>query len=79
MDDGGWTGEGVRISANSFTYEELILIQNILKKNFNLDSTIQKISIKNRYSIYIKKNSIDKLRSITIPYFHKSMYYKLGI
>jgi len=79
MDDGGWTGEGVRISANSFTYDELIFIQNILNKNFNLDSTIQKISIKNRYSIYIKKNSIDKLRSITIPYFHKSMLYKLGI
>ena len=79
MDDGGWTGEGVRISANSFTFEDLKRLQNILKKKFDLDCTIQKISLKDRYSIYIKKNSIDKLRVITLPHIHKSMLYKLGL
>jgi hypothetical protein len=79
MDDGGWTGSGVRISANSFTYEELKILKEILEKKFTLDCTIQKISINKKYSLYIKKNSINKLREITIPYFHKSMFYKLGL
>lgn len=79
MDDGGWTGEGVRISANSFTYEELKRIIIIMKDKFDLDCTIQKIKIKDRYSIYIKKNSIIKLRAITNRHIHKSMTYKLGL
>jgi hypothetical protein len=45
-----------------------------------LDCTIQKqkITLKNKYSIYIKKNSLKKLNSLVLPYLHKSMYYKLG-
>lgn len=79
MDDGGWTGEGVIISTNSFTYTELERLIIIMKDKFGLDCTIQKINIKDRYSIYIKKNSIPKLRGLTIRYIHKSMLYKLGI
>jgi hypothetical protein len=52
---------------------------NILKTKFNLDCNIQKIYIKNKYSIYIKANSITTLRNLILPYMHKSMHYKLGL
>jgi len=79
MDDGGWTGEGVRISANCFTYAELERLILILKSKFDLDCTIQKIQIKGKYSIYIKKNSIPNLRALVLPHVHNSMLYKLGL
>ena len=79
MDDGGWTGSGVRISANSFTFEEIEKLTRIISNKFCLICTIQKIHVKDQYSIYITKSSIDSLRNITLPYFHKSMYYKLGL
>ena len=33
----------------------------------------------NKYSIYIKSNSIEQLRNLIIKHMHPSMYYKLGI
>lgn len=79
MDDGGFVGSGVRISCNAFSLEEVTLLIKILKTNFNLDCTIQNIEIENKYSIYIKKNSLSTLVNLVYPYFHKSMYYKLGL
>lgn len=78
-DDGGWANGGVRIATNEFTLTEVTLLANILKSKFALDVTIQKISIENKFSIYIKKNSVNKLKEIIFPYLHSSMYYKLGI
>lgn len=78
-DDGGWANGGVRIATNEFTLAEVSLLANILKSKFALDVTIQKISIENKYSIYIKKNSLFKLKEIIFPYLNSSMYYKLGI
>jgi len=78
-DDGGWTGYGVRISCYSFTLSEVKTLLNILKFKFNLDCTIQKIYLKNKYSLYIKANSIDKLKELVLPHIHNSMYYKLGL
>jgi hypothetical protein len=79
MDDGGWTNSGVRISCNSFTLKEIQYIIQIFKSKFDLNCTIQNIYIKDKYSIYIKSNSILKLREITLPYIHHSMKYKLGL
>jgi len=78
-DDGGWTGSGVRIATNSFNLEEVQFLIEILKTNFNLNCTVQKIHIKDKYSIYIKENSILKLRSLILPHLHESMFYKLGL
>ena len=79
MDDGGWTNSGVRISTNSFELKEVELLNDVLKSKYNLDTTIQKIWIKDQYSIYIKKQSVPNLRNIIGPYIHTSMLYKLGI
>jgi hypothetical protein len=78
MDDGGWTNYGIRIATNSFKLKEIELLQDVLKSKYNLETTIQKIYIKDQYSIYIKKKSVDNLRNIVGPYIHFSMLYKLG-
>ena len=78
MDDGGWTSYGIRIATNGFKLKEVELLQIVLKSKYNLETTIQNIYIKDQYSLYIKKNSVNNLRNIVGPYVHSSMLYKLG-
>lgn len=79
MDDGGYAKPGVRIATNSFNLEEVELLVKILKNKFDLDITVQHLKSINKYYIYIKGGSIPTLRNIVLPYFHPSMYYKLGL
>ena len=78
-DDGGWANNGVRIATNSFTLKEVELLSDVLKSKYNLENTIQNISKENQYSLYIKKQSMNNLRSIIVPYIHPSMLYKLDL
>lgn len=77
MDDGCWTGNGVRIATNCFKLEEIKILGNILVKLYGLNYTIQ--TIESNRSIYVTKDSIPKLRDIVLPYIVPSMKYKLGI
>jgi heme/copper-type cytochrome/quinol oxidase subunit 2 len=77
MDDGCWTGYGVRIATNCFKLDGVKLLANMLVKLYGLNYTIQNIN--GHYSIYITKDSIPKLRNIVLPYVIPSMKYKLGI
>lgn len=79
MDDGGWANPGVRIATNNFKLEEVQFLVEILKKKYNIDSTVQKIGTINQYSIYIKGSSIPTLQKLILPYLHTSIYYKLGL
>ena len=79
MDDGGWTNYGVRIATNSFTLQEVELLNNAIKSKYNLETTIQNIWIQNQFSIYVKKQSINDLRNLVLPYMAYSMLYKLGV
>ena len=76
MDDGCKTRHGIRIATNCFKLDEVKILVNILTKLYNLNCTIQ--NIEGRYSIYITKESIPKLRIIISPYMHVCMKYKLG-
>ena len=78
MDDGGFANYGIRLSTNSFKLKEVELLQDVLKSKYNLETTIQNIYIKDQYSIYIKKKSVNNLRNIVGPYIHFSMLHKLG-
>jgi hypothetical protein len=78
MDDGGWTNYGIRIATNNFKLKEVELLQAVLISKYNLETTIQKIYIKDQYSIYIKKQSVNNIRNIVGPYIHFSMLHKLG-
>ena len=79
MDDGGWVNSGVRIACNSFELKEVELLNGVLNSKYNLETTIQKIWIKDKYSIFITKKSVPDLRNIVIPFIHSSMLYKLGV
>ena len=79
MDDGGWVNSGVRIATNSFKLKEVELLNGVLNSKYNLETTIQKIWVKDKYSIYITKKSVPNLRNIVIPFIHSSMLYKLGV
>lgn len=73
QDDGSFHGSGIRIATNSFNKEECLLLIKVLKLKFNLNSTLHK------NQIYIKKESVPKIILLVQPYFHSSMFYKLGI
>jgi len=77
MDDGSWVKSGVRIATNCFELVEVKILVNIITKLYNLNCTIQ--NIEGRYSIYITKESIPKLKNIVLPHMLPSMAYKLGI
>ena len=79
LDDGGWAKPGVRISSNSFKLEEVQLLANLLKKLFYLNCTVQNINTPAQYSIYIKGESVLKLRKLILPHVIPSLRYKLGL
>lgn len=78
MDDGSKTGNGLKLSSNSFTYLDCIKLSQVLFDNFNLKASIQSAGVPNQYIIYIWKESMPLLREIVKPYVHPSMKYKLG-
>lgn len=79
MDDGGKVGSGLKLATNSFIYEDVLYLKDILYKKYNLKSEIQKTGVKNQYHIYIWKESIPDLVKIVNPYIIKSMKYKIAI
>ena len=62
MDDGSFTGSGLKLHTNAFSIDELNLLVEVLEKNFNLVVTIQ---ISNREklqnTLYISKKQMPLL------------------
>ena len=79
MNDGGWAKPGVRIATNCFKLNEVQYLTDLLKKLYDLDSTVKKINTPNQYSLYIKGSSVLKLINMVLPHLHASMRYKLGL
>ena len=79
MDEGCKVGSGLKLSTNSFTYSDCLLLVKALFDNFNIKSTIQSAGKNNQFHIYIWKESMPLLREIVLPYVHPSMKYKLSI
>jgi hypothetical protein len=77
MDDGTFKKPGIRIAINSFNKKEGELLIQFFKLKYNIDSSLHKNN--NQFQLYIKENSIGLLINIVKPYFHSSMYYKLGL
>jgi LAGLIDADG DNA endonuclease family len=77
MDDGTYTGAGIKLYTNAYTLEEVKLLITALKKNFNINSTIHNDNIeKKQYSIY--KSQIPLVKSLVKNYIILEMKYKLG-
>jgi hypothetical protein len=80
MDDGSFSGSGLKLHTNAFSIEELNLLIEVLKKNFNLIATKQVSNReKSQYILYISKNQLPLLTELVKNYMHPSMYYKLNI
>lgn len=80
MDDGSFTGNGLKLHTNAFTLEELNLLIEALNKNFSIKATI---NISNRekaqYTLYISKNQLQLVRDLVKDHIHEDMMYKLNI
>lgn len=81
MDDGSKTGSGLKLSTNSFSYSDCLLLVKVLYENFNIKASIQSASSGHKnpqYHIYVWKEAMPLLCEIVEPYVHSSMRYKLG-
>jgi ubiquinol-cytochrome c reductase cytochrome b subunit len=79
MDDGSISSKGLKLSTNSFTYEDCLFLTTILLANFNIKATVQLAGIPNQFIIYIWKESMPIVKEITLPYIIPSMKYKINI
>jgi ubiquinol-cytochrome c reductase cytochrome b subunit len=77
MDDGCKVGKGLKLSTNSFTYEECLRLVDALYNNFNLKASIQSAGAENQYIIYIWNQSMKNLCEIVSPYIIPEMKYKI--
>lgn len=75
MGDGAYTGGGVTLNTQGFNLKEQILLVNMLTLKLDLKCTIHKS--RKLYVIYISAKSIKKNLDQLLPYFDKSMYYKI--
>lgn len=76
MDDGTFTGFGVKICTDCFTKTEVEFLISLLKSKYNLNASLQ--THKANWRIYISKSSMPVLREQILPYMVPSMKYKLG-
>lgn len=78
MDDGAALNKGLVLCTDSFTLNEVCLLQNVLKHKFNLNSNIQGYK-NNRPRIYILPESMSKLINLVRPHMLPSKLYKLHL
>lgn len=79
MDDGtSFKNKGFKFSTNSFTLKEIHYLSSVLKKKYNIETTIHKSGLNNQYNIYVPKASFMVLREIVKPYIHPTMLYKIN-
>lgn len=82
MDDGYKSGNGLVLCTESFSKEEIALLKTVLESKFDL-----KVSLHIRrpsgggvsQRIYISSESMKDLKTMVLPYFLPSMYYKLNL
>jgi hypothetical protein len=82
--DGSWSGNGVYIATDCFKLNEVIMLIDILKRQFGLVATHQvgnraDPSTSDQYRLYIHAKSMPTLRILVLPYMPRSMWYKLGV
>lgn len=77
MNDGAKVGKGLKFLTNSYTYNDCLILIKALNDNFNLKASIQLAGAKDKYIIYIWKESMEDLRKIVDPYIISDMKYKI--
>lgn len=83
MDDGQRVKNGgVTLCTDSFATNEISILREALKSNFNLETSIHNKKGRNDANyerIYIKKDeAYEELKTSLIPHMHESMLYKIN-
>jgi len=69
MQDGSRsTSKGLYICTDGFTLEDVIRVSQYLK-----------FKSRGNFRIYVLVKSIKTVKSLILPFMHKTMYYKLGL
>jgi hypothetical protein len=88
MGDGSKAGKGITICTDSYSIEEVVLLMNILKIKYDVDSTIHyhtsyapfdilKLKMKKSPRIYINGINLGKIKSLIQPYILNCFLYKI--
>lgn len=82
MDDGQQVKRGgVTLCTDSFKTDEIKILRDALKANFNLDTSIHNKKVKDDTfyeRIYIKKEGLEELKPNLKLHMHESMLYKIN-
>ena len=78
MDDGSKYGSSVKIATNCFTMKEILYLNKILIKKYNIESSITSGGINKGYCLYIHKCSMPIFSNLIKKYMLPSLYYKLN-
>lgn len=78
MDDGSTVGQSLKLATDSFSYEDCLLLSNVLFEKYGLRTSVQSAGVENQYIVYVFKESMPVLREIVKPHMVPSMLYKLG-
>lgn len=73
--DGSYSGNGLVLSTDSYSFDHIIILQKALNTQFNIQTSIHKS--KGNHVIYIGAKDIDKIREIVRPYIDSSQFYKI--
>lgn len=77
MNNGARVGKILKFTNNYYTYKECLILIKTLKDNFNLKASVEITGPKDKYTIYIFKESMEDLRKIVSPYMVPEMKYKI--
>lgn len=78
MGDGTALPAGLLLCTDSYCLQDVVLLMNVLMIKFGLHCTCREIR-PNQYRIYIREESMDKLRTIVLEHMDPSMLYKIGL
>nr|YP_009517169.1 LAGLIDADG homing endonuclease [Blastosporella zonata]YP_009517204.1 LAGLIDADG homing endonuclease [Blastosporella zonata]AYE93108.1 LAGLIDADG homing endonuclease [Blastosporella zonata]AYE93109.1 LAGLIDADG homing endonuclease [Blastosporella zonata] len=83
MDDGQRVNRGgVTLCTDSYNKEEVNILREAIRKNFNLETTIHNKKGPNDAlyeRIYIKKDDFEEFKPSLISHMHDSMLYKINV
>jgi hypothetical protein len=78
MQDGSrGSSKGLYICTDSFIYADIQRLRQHLSNKYNIKCSIHKSGGNKR--IYILAKSVETIKTIILPFMHKSMTYKLGV
>jgi LAGLIDADG DNA endonuclease family len=77
MGDGSKRNKGITLCTDSFRINEVVILINILKIKYDINSTIHMEKYKPR--IYINNKELNKILNYIKPYFIENFLYKISL